>query len=70
MRCQVDLLKLLVCPTVCTTLGLILLNSQDWSKEAPGGKDGLEIDTYININSDIYIVLVQILACSNVCRGS
>ena len=27
-------------------------------------------DIYININSDIYIVLVQILACSNVCRGS
>ena len=46
MRCQVDLLKLLVCATVCTTLGLILLNSQDWSKEAPGGKDGLESDIF------------------------
>ena len=46
MRCQVDLLKLLVCPTICTTLGLILLNSQDWSKEAPGGKDGLESDIF------------------------
>ena len=37
-------------------------------QEAKMGLKVIFSDIYIN--SDIYIVLVQILACSNVCRGS
>ena len=39
-------------------------------QEAKMGLKVIFSDIYININSDIHIVLVQILACSNVCRGS
>jgi len=54
---QVDLPKLLVCPTVCTTLGLMLLKIRV-RKEANMGVKVISSDIYINVNSDIYIVLV------------
>ena len=49
---QVDLLKLLVCPTVCTTLGLRRL------QEAKMGVKVISSDIYMNINSDIFIYIV------------
>ena len=56
---QVDLPKLLVCPTVCTTLGLMLLKIRVRRlQEANMGVKVISSDIYINVNSDIYIVLV------------
>ena len=49
--------KLLVCPTVCITLGLMLLKIRV-RKEANMGVKVISSDIYINVNSDIYIVLV------------
>ena len=56
---QVDLPKLLVCPTVCITLGLMLLKIRVRRlQEANIGVKVISSDIYINVNSDIYIVLV------------
>ena len=54
---QVDLPKLLVCPTVCITLGLMLLKIRVRRlQEANMGVKVISSDN--NVNSDIYIVLV------------
>ena len=54
---QVDLPKLLVCPTVCITLGLMLLKIRVRRlQEVNMGVKVISSD--INVNSDIYIVLV------------